>query len=252
MSLTAAVYGPDFIAIGADHGQWKIAPDGTAHSPSVHSRSKLHVVPDCPMVLAAVGPSDVGAKIDAFLEAKAYNRETYRIADAMKELWPELFAWWDPIARERLQNVGLDADATIAQAMKGEKIDFATRQQRCLAGLDVVAYGIDYIGVPRIFRGAYPNPDLTIANFSIADMSFCSGLLALGSHDCISGFADAGIDFRRLDAAGGVELVRFMLDTVDRAEGLRAATGGTRTVTGPYDVCLLTMGGTEWIQGGVA
>lgn len=107
MSLVVSAYGANYVALGADRGQWKIAPDGTAHSPSSHSESKLRVIPGCPMVLASVGRSEAVDRIDAFIQRKQYTPENYRIYDAAKEFWNKLFAWLDSLGRARLAVEGL-------------------------------------------------------------------------------------------------------------------------------------------------
>ncbi len=249
MSIVVAAYGASYIALGADHGQWKIAPDGTAHSPSIHSESKLRAVPGCPMVLASVGRSEAKERIDAFIQRKHYTPETYRIYDAAKELWGELFQWFDPVARASLAAAGFDAEHVIEEPLRRPDKDFPEVTQRVVAGLSFIACGVDLFGFTRFFMGEYPSPEITMVNLSANSLfpGFASGCMAMGSHDVLGGFGNMEVDYSKLGTSGAIDLCRFMLDTVDRAEGFRAATGGVRKVMPPYDVLLVRASGVEWI-----
>ena len=203
------------------------------------------------MVLASVGPSFASEVIEAFIARKAYTKETYRMYDAAQELWPELCALWDPIAKARFEAAGLNTDVlTNPDLLDPETKDFATKQGRLLAGMTLLVAGVDSIGMTRMFQGIYPHREIEMVNLIISDAytGFASGIMAMGSHDVLAGFSDSDIDFSRIGHADAVDLCRLMLDTVDRTEAMREKSGKVRTVLGPYDLCLVGQNGVEWIS----
>jgi hypothetical protein len=243
MSSVVAVYGCSLV-IGADHGIWNIAQDGTPYNGRVMPESKLIEIPGLPVVIGSVGKHYPGL-IEQWVASQAFAPTSYSCRDIAKRLTEYVFAIHRPVAERALWDAGIDpATATFEDA-----------NERSLGAQEIVVVGFDRGNgwAPQCWKSEYPS--FEPERFNVRKFGFTEhlqgGLLAIGYNEPLKAlWADSSQEWLpnvgRLNEMQCIDLCRFALNVVERFESWKPK--GKQCVFGPFDLAVIRADGVHWID----